>query len=212
MFVLKSNDGLAIKTFAETFKSVLDYNQGILRKKDTFDILDEELIKPINGTALPEVDDVGNILEHFGSGGDLIQIDGESDDDDSTENTSSGGVPSLYWSPKGGDISILSNETAAAVANLTDCMICKEPESRRVRLINGNICVALEKLQRLEALLVSLARRGIGCIANLFTLAGKACKPPSRTRLEPRCQFAFSVFPNPRNGCTLCPNYTISAF
>ncbi|KAK5079814.1 hypothetical protein LTR70_003983 [Exophiala xenobiotica] len=167
MFVLKSNDDLAIKTFAETFKSVLDYNQGILRKKDAFDILDEELIKPIKGTALPEIDDVGNILEHFGSGVDLIQIDAESDDDDSTENTSSGGVPSLYWSPKCGDISILSNETAAAVANLTDCMICKEPESRRVRLINGNIYVALEKLQRLEALLDKLASHRAGHASNV---------------------------------------------
>ena len=96
-------------------------------------------------------------MDHF-AGEELINIENASDDEDSTENTSSGGVPSLYWSPGCGDIGILSNETAAAIANLTDCMLCKEPEIRRVRLINGNVHAALEKLQRLEVLLVRLLR------------------------------------------------------
>lgn len=111
---------------------------------------------------MPGIDDSGNILEPFSGGEILIQIDDDSDGDSSTDNTSSGGVPSLYWSPQCGDISILPLETAAAIANLTDCMICKEPESRRVRLINGNIYAALEKLQRLEALLVSLMDGVVG--------------------------------------------------
>ena len=156
MFVLKTNNDSAVQIFADTFKSVLDYNQGVRKKKDAFDVFDEELIKPIEGTALPELDDSGNLLEHLGIAGDLIHIDEDSEDDDSTGNTSSGGVPSLYWSPKCGDVNILSTETATAIANLTPCMIYKEPESRRVRLMNGNIHVALDKLLRLEALLVRL--------------------------------------------------------
>jgi len=155
MFVLKTSDDRAIKTFANTFKSVLDYNEGIPKRKDTYDILDEELIKPIDGTALPEVDASGNISEHFNRGN-LIQVDNDSDEDSSTDNTSSGGVRSAYWSPQCGDISILSNETATAIANLTDSMIWKEPESKRVRLINGNVNLAFEKLKRLEQLLVSV--------------------------------------------------------
>ncbi len=156
MFVLKTDDERAVKIFAATFKSVLDYNQGIRKKKEIFDFTNEELVKPIEGTVLPEIDDSGNILQHFDSGVDLILVDDDSDEDDSTDNTSLGGLPSLYWSPQCGDISILPTETAAAIANLTNCMICKEPESRRVRLINGDIYMALEKLQRLEALLVRL--------------------------------------------------------
>lgn len=82
-------------------------------------------------------------------------VDFDQDSDDSTENTSSGeGGAAAYWKPNGGDISILLQDIARAVADATESFLFPEPSQQRVRLLHGNTQSALEKLKRLEPLLV----------------------------------------------------------
>lgn len=157
MFTLKTNDPMAIEVFKQTFFVVINYLQEQLRRQGGIDILDDELLKPIEGTTLPRELEAAPTSQCVNDDAWLIQIDDDSDEDLTEDNSSSGGVPSAYWSPACGNINILSTETATAIANLTDCTLYKEAQNRRVLLMNGNIHLALEKLQRIEPLLVGSA-------------------------------------------------------
>ena len=166
MFTLKTNDPIAIGVFKQIFFTVINYLQEQSRTQGGIDILDDEILKPIEGTTSPGELEIVDASGYLNRDAGLIEIDDDSDDDSTEDNSSSGGVPSAYWSPACGNIHILTTETATAIANLTDCMLYKEVQNRRVRLMNGNIHLALEKLQKLEPLLVRTPRP-FECYANV---------------------------------------------
>lgn len=82
-------------------------------------------------------------------------IDDDSDEE-SSSNNSAGGAPSAYWCPQDGNIAILPDNMAKDIATLTNSTLYKEPDHHRVRLMNGDMKQALQTLQTLEPLLVSL--------------------------------------------------------
>lgn len=114
------------------------------------DHTEEELFSPIPNTTLPPL--VESLDDLVGNTNNLIDID--QDSDNSTDGSSSGGAPCLHWTPKCKDISILSREIASEISNLTECILYREYDSQRVKIMNGNIQAALDKLTRLEPLLV----------------------------------------------------------
>jgi hypothetical protein len=65
------------------------------------------------------------------------------------------GHVTAYWTPRDGDIKILTTAIAEQVSALTDCSIYPEPLQARIRLVGGNHKAALRKLQNLENRLVS---------------------------------------------------------
>lgn len=115
---------------------------------------DSPRLQPLPNTTLPTLS--GSLrIEDLRPPNNAL-IDFEYDSDDSTENSSSAeGGNSLYWQPACGDTTILSQDVAIALADLTECFIFHQAESKRVHLMHGNTVLALEKLNRLEPLLVS---------------------------------------------------------
>lgn len=83
-----------------------------------------------------------------------LLIDLDEDSEESSTESSTSDESSTYWIPKAGGIHILQRDFANAIAEQTGCILCPEPEYKRVRLISGNIQAALAKLQQLEPLLV----------------------------------------------------------
>lgn len=82
-------------------------------------------------------------------------VDFLDDSDDSSDETSGSDGIFAYWKPVSGDISILTRETAVAIANLTDCCFLPESADKRVKLTNGNVQGAQDKLKALEPLMVN---------------------------------------------------------
>lgn len=85
-------------------------------------------------------------------------IDFDEDSEESSESSSLSGDSSVYWTPNSGNLDILQRDMVNGIANLTGCILCPEPEHRRIRLVSGNSQAALAKLQRLEPLLVSASK------------------------------------------------------
>jgi len=117
------------------------------------DLIQSPRLRPLPNTTLPTESDF--LLADDVRLSDNALIDFDQDSDDSTDKTSSGeGGAAAYWEPSCGDISIFLQDIAIAVADLTQCYLFPEPTQQRVRLLHGNTQLALEKLKRLEPLLV----------------------------------------------------------
>lgn len=78
----------------------------------------------------------------------LVQIEDSSDEEVQTPGDT-------YWKPQCGEISILSADVAQEIANLTGCRVFFENPLQRVKLVTGNIPLAMEKLKAIEGVLVS---------------------------------------------------------
>lgn len=92
-------------------------------------------------------------------------VDFIDDSDDSSDDTSGSDSIFAYWEPKSGDISILTTETATAIANTTECFVWPESANKRVKLTSGNVQRAKDKLKRLEPLMVN---DSFQCLANFW--------------------------------------------
>lgn len=130
--------------FSQLLKGQIDFN----RHND--DHISEELLVPIEYTTLPkDFDSPGAYNDLHDT---LIDIDDDSDE--STEDSSSGGGPCAYWTPRCGDVSVLPDDVATKIAEITECFLYKETENGRWRVMHGSIETSIEKLQNLESLLV----------------------------------------------------------
>lgn len=122
----------------------IDYN---VARELAFD--DEPRIRPMEGTIMEDFlrDD-----RSFGDGLLDYESDDESDGQDALESLQH---LITYWKPLSGDISILPEPYAREIARLTGTSLFAEEAEKRYRLFQGNFRLALEKLERLEPLLVS---------------------------------------------------------
>ena len=147
---MKSDEPLAVRVMSEIVKTEIVYHTTVV------DFTEEPHFVPMQGTQLSDDEDNSSPLN---GSMDLIDIDQNSDD--SSNESSPCGVLCSYWYPKCGDSSILSRDTATAIATLTQCHFWEEAESRRWRLASGNMEAAIEKLERLEPMLVCVFRTGL---------------------------------------------------
>lgn len=147
---MRSNDSSTVQHALTTFNALVRIKQ---QKSKSIDILSDDPFNPIECTLLPSFEDYVPATTSAFSQNDLIVIEDDSDEE-SSSNTSSGGVPSVYWTPENGDISILPDSLAKDLATISECMLYKEADHGRVRLMNGNTVHALQKLKQLEYLMV----------------------------------------------------------
>ncbi|KAK5106275.1 hypothetical protein LTS08_000393 [Lithohypha guttulata] len=171
-FFLKLADpprqAMAVKLFCDILNTVIQYQLKL------GDHTDEELMSPVENTTLPVHAQYFGISPHLAVPEPLIDID--QDSEDSSDGSSSTGIPCAHWTPRCGDISILSSEVAAAISNITECILYREHDSRRVKIMNGNTQAALEKLVRMEPLLGHLARHRSGAASRVdYNLLSFSC-------------------------------------
>lgn len=109
---------------------------------------EEERVKPLEGTVTDDY--IRDTRSQDGPLGDWLP-DVDSDGQDALESLQH---LTAFWTPRNGDIKILPHLYAQQITNLTGTSIYFEEAEQRCRLFHGQFSIALEKLQRLEPLLV----------------------------------------------------------
>lgn len=121
-----------------------------LQQSKLGDAFDSDRLRPIEGTVLR--DDLAE-AKPYGTQDDLFFQIGDmnsDEEDDADENKNI-----AYWQPKCGDISIITRDLAEDISDATGCFLDPDLPGQKVRLAQGNIQLALEKLERLEHVFVS---------------------------------------------------------
>ena len=109
---------------------------------------EEERLKPMEGTVTDEY--IRDTKSYDGPLGDWLP-DVDSDGQDALESLQH---LTAFWTPRNGDVKILPPLYAQQIMNLTGTSIYFAEAEKRCRLFQGQFLTALEKLQRLEPLLV----------------------------------------------------------
>jgi hypothetical protein len=109
---------------------------------------DEPRIRPMQGTLIDDL-----IPEDIIEDPPLLKYDSDSElsDGDALEPMQH---LTTYWKPRNGRISILPPMYAKEITQLTGSSLFAEEAEKRYRIFQGNFKLALEKLLRLEPLLV----------------------------------------------------------
>ena len=127
---------------------------------------DEPRIRPMPGTIIDDL-----IPEDAMEDPPLLRYesDAESSDGDALEPMQH---MTMYWKPRNGRIGILPHMYAKEITQSTGSSLFAEEAEKRYRIFQGNIKLALEKLLRLEPLLVSTLTISKSIWADLLFLLG----------------------------------------
>lgn len=140
---IDQNDNLTMQDFLTRMEGYIECQQSA-----QFALDDEPRLRPVPGTVMenliPEdlIDDQALLKYNF---------DEEPLDGDSLEPMQH---LTAYWKPKCGKISILPPMYAKEITKLTGSSLYADEAEKRYRIFQGNFQLALEKLLRLEPLLV----------------------------------------------------------
>lgn len=143
---MKTDDKVAVNQFSKILQGVI-----LFSTRDNIDYTADPLMLEIPGTAHAtdnSIPDDHGIPTHT-----LVDI--VEDSDDSSDDSSLSGIGLAYWKPAGNDISILTSDIATSISTITDCFFYPQQDSCRVKIVGGNVQVALQKLQTMEPLMVS---------------------------------------------------------
>ena len=154
--------------------------------------LDEEpRIRPMQGTVIDDVipEDIIDDLPLL-----RYESDSESSDGDALEPMKH---LTTYWKPRNGRISILPPMYARAITESTGSSLFAEEAEKRYRIFQGDFQLALEKLLRLEPLLVRSSVSFLGTVADLSTHSRKHSK--RNQEIPPTEQLAISLSGLPIN-------------
>ena len=115
---------------------------------------DEPRIRPMEGTIIEDLipEDITNDQALL-----PLEFDTESEDGNALEHMQH---LTAYWKPKIGNIGILPPMYAKEITRMTGSSLFAEVAERRYRIFHGDFQLALQKLLRLEPLLVSYVTSG----------------------------------------------------
>ncbi|OCT49278.1 hypothetical protein CLCR_11306 [Cladophialophora carrionii] len=140
------DDNQTMQNFLTRMAGYIEYQLSIPPALD-----DEPRIRPLQGTVIEDI-----IPEDLTEDQALLQYDSDNESSD-------GDAPqpmqhlTAHWKPRSGNISILPPMYAREIAQLTGSSLFAEEAEKRYRIYQGNFQLALEKLERLEPLLETLA-------------------------------------------------------
>jgi hypothetical protein len=138
-----SADDETLQEMLRGLSAYVDYNAS---RPPAFD--DEPRMRPMQGTHMDDF-----IQDNKSSAADPLNFwsDDESDGQDALESLQH---LTAFWAPRNGDIKILPPLYAQQITLLTGTSIFFEEAEKRCRLFQGDFRLALDKLLRLEPLLV----------------------------------------------------------
>ena len=138
-----SADDDTLQEMLRGLSAYVDYNAS---RPPAFD--DEPRMRPMQGTHMDDF-----VQDNKSSAADPLNFwsDDESDGQDALESLQH---LTAFWTPRNGDIRILPPLYAEQITLLTGTSIFFEEAEKRCRLFQGDFSLALDKLLRLEPLLV----------------------------------------------------------